>query len=201
MGIELHSPTSRPGKVGLCGLHHGRFSRRIAGWRHRSSIVLNALEQALCDRKPSEVDGLMGHSDRGSQCLSIRYSEQLAKAGIEPSVGFEGDGYDNALVRPQPSDLNQLASAKPVVVQSPFTGVLDSQVPRKTGAIQETSTQSSSRTSALPGPIDVIVQERCDLQSEPLRREMTLPSLDSTDGCDPEKVRLHHEILTLRCAL
>jgi putative transposase len=77
------------------------FSRRIVGWRQSSSMhtefVLDALEQALYDRKPSEADGLVHHSDRGSQYLSIRYSERLAEAGIEPSVGSKGDSYDNAL--------------------------------------------------------------------------------------------------------
>ena len=77
------------------------FSRRIVGWRQSSSMhtefVLDALEQALYDRKPSEHDGLVHHSDRGSQYLSIRYSERLAEAGIEPSVGSKGDSYDNAL--------------------------------------------------------------------------------------------------------
>ena len=77
------------------------FSRRIVGWRQSSSMhtefVLDALEQALCDRKPSEDGGLIHHSDRGSQYLSIRYSERLAEAGIEPSVGSKGDSYDNAL--------------------------------------------------------------------------------------------------------
>ncbi len=75
------------------------FSRRIVGWRQSSSMhtefVLDALEQALYDRKPA--DGLVHHSDRGSQYLSIRYSERLAEAGIEPSVGSKGDSYDNAL--------------------------------------------------------------------------------------------------------
>ena len=77
------------------------FSRRIVGWRQSSSMhtefVLDALEQALYDRQPSEHDGLVHHSDRGSQYLSIRYSERLAEAGIEPSVGSKGDSYDNAL--------------------------------------------------------------------------------------------------------
>ena len=54
-------------------------------------------KQALYDRKPSEDDGLVHHSDRGSQYLSIRYSERLAEAGIESSVGSKGDSYDNAL--------------------------------------------------------------------------------------------------------
>jgi putative transposase len=77
------------------------FSRRIVGWRQSSSMhtefVLDALEQALYARRPSEDDGLVHHSDRGSQYLSIRYSERLAEAGIEPSVGSKGDSYDNAL--------------------------------------------------------------------------------------------------------
>ncbi len=75
------------------------FSRRIVGWRAtgtlRSDLALDALDQALYDR---ETDGpLVHHSDRGSQYLSIRYTERLAEAGIEPSVGSRGDSYDNAL--------------------------------------------------------------------------------------------------------
>ena len=75
------------------------FSRRIVGWRAatslRSDLALDALEQALYDR---ETDGpLVPHSDRGVQYLSIRYTERLADAGIEPSVGSRGDSYDNAL--------------------------------------------------------------------------------------------------------
>ena len=77
------------------------FSRRIVGWRQSSSMhtefVLDALEQALYDRKPGQAQGLVHHSDRGSQYLSIRYSERLAEAGIESSVGSKGDSYDNAL--------------------------------------------------------------------------------------------------------
>jgi len=75
------------------------FSRRIVGWRVASSmktdLVLDALEQALWAR--NDPKGLIHHSDRGSQYLSIRYSERLAEAGIEPSVGSRGDSYDNAL--------------------------------------------------------------------------------------------------------
>jgi transposase InsO family protein len=75
------------------------FARRIVGWRVSSSMqtdfVLDALEQALYARRPQ--DGLIHHSDRGSQYVSIRYSDRLAEAGIEPSVGSKGDSYDNAL--------------------------------------------------------------------------------------------------------
>ena len=75
------------------------FSRRIVGWRAtsslRSDLALDALEQALYDRETDA--GLVHHSDRGVQYLSIRYTERLAEAGIEPSVGSRGDSYDNAL--------------------------------------------------------------------------------------------------------
>lgn len=75
------------------------FSRRIVGWRAhttmRTDLVLDALEQALHDR---ELDGrLVVHSDRGSQYVSMRYTERLVEAGAAPSVGSVGDAYDNAL--------------------------------------------------------------------------------------------------------
>ncbi|MFO7856118.1 MAG: IS3 family transposase [Paracoccaceae bacterium] len=77
------------------------FARRIAGWRASRSmaagLVLDALEQALHDRRPAENDGPVHHSDRGSQYVSIEYTERLAEAGIEPSIGSIGDSYDNAL--------------------------------------------------------------------------------------------------------
>jgi transposase InsO family protein len=60
------------------------------------STVLDALEQALHDRQPVQGD-LVHHSDRGGQYVSIRYTERLLQAGIEPSVGSVGDSYDNAL--------------------------------------------------------------------------------------------------------
>ena len=63
----------------------------------RTDFVLDALEQALYDRQPQRDEALIQHSDRGSQYVSIRYSERLAEAGIEPSVGSRGDSYDNAL--------------------------------------------------------------------------------------------------------
>ena len=75
------------------------FARRIVGWRvsrtANAGFVLDALEQAVHQRQPGS--GLVHHSDRGSQYLSIRYTERLADAGIEPSVGSVGDSYDNAL--------------------------------------------------------------------------------------------------------
>ena len=65
--------------------------------RRTPSFVLDALEQALQDRRPIHRGGLVHHSDRGSQYVSIKYTERLAEAGIEPSVGSVGDSYDNAL--------------------------------------------------------------------------------------------------------
>lgn len=77
------------------------FSRRIVGWRVsnslRSDLALDALEQAISERQDDAADALVHHSDRGVLYLSIRYTERLAEAGIEPSVGSKGDSYDNAL--------------------------------------------------------------------------------------------------------
>jgi transposase InsO family protein len=77
------------------------FARRIVGWRVSRSMqaefVLDALEQALHDRRPVGNNGLVHHSDRGVQYVSIKYTERLAEAGIEPSVCSVGDSYDNAL--------------------------------------------------------------------------------------------------------
>jgi putative transposase len=77
------------------------FARRIVGWRvsrsPRTDFVIDALEQALHQRQPFAGGGLVCQSDRGSQYVSIRYTERLAEAGIEPSVGSVGGSYDNAL--------------------------------------------------------------------------------------------------------
>jgi transposase InsO family protein len=77
------------------------FARRIVGWRVSSSLrtdfVLDALEQAIYERRDAGVTDLVHHSDRGTQYLSMRYTERLAEAGIAPSVGSRGDSYDNAL--------------------------------------------------------------------------------------------------------
>lgn len=77
------------------------YARRIVGWRMsrtaHASFVLDALEQTLHERRPVHRGGLVHHPDRGAQYVSIRYTERLAEAGIEPSVGSVGDSYDNAL--------------------------------------------------------------------------------------------------------
>ncbi len=77
------------------------FARRIVGWRVSASLrtdfVLDALEQAIYDRREAGIDELVHHSDRGTQYLSMRYTDRLTEAGIAPSVGSRGDSYDNAL--------------------------------------------------------------------------------------------------------
>ena len=76
------------------------FARRIVGWRAsrtaHASFVLDALEQALCERRPLR-GALVHHSNRGVQYVSIKYTERLKDAGVEPSVGSVGDSFDNAL--------------------------------------------------------------------------------------------------------
>jgi len=96
------------------------FARYIVGWRVSASMhtefVLDALEQALYARRPLRQGPLVHHSDRGSQYVSIRYSERLAEAGIEPSVGGTGDSYDNALAE----TINGLYKAELVHRRAPW---------------------------------------------------------------------------------
>lgn len=96
------------------------YARYIVGWRvsrtAHASFVLDALEQAVHDRRPVHRGGLVHHSDRGSQYVSIRYTERLAEAGIEPSVGSVGDGYDNALAE----SINALYKAEVIHRRGPW---------------------------------------------------------------------------------
>jgi putative transposase len=95
------------------------FARRIVGWRVSRSahagFVLDALEQALHDRRPVG-GGLVHHSDRGVQYVSIKYTERLAEAGLVPSVGSVGDSYDNALAE----TINGLYKAEVIWRKSPW---------------------------------------------------------------------------------
>ena len=105
------------------------FSRMIVGWRVCASmttgLTLDALDQALWAR---EVKGqLIHHSDRGSQYLSIRYTERLVDAGVDPSVGSTGDSYDNAMAESiitasQPSSMARAASEAVPMPASRITG-------------------------------------------------------------------------------
>lgn len=96
------------------------FARRIVGWRvsrtAHASFVLDALEQAIHQRQPAHRGGLVHHSDRGSQYISIKYTERLAEAGIEPSVGSVGDSYDNALAE----TINGLYKAEVIHKRGPW---------------------------------------------------------------------------------
>jgi transposase InsO family protein len=95
------------------------YARYIVGWRvsrtAHAGFVLDALEQAIHKRRPNR-GGLVHHSDRGSQYLSIKYTERLAEAGIEPSVGSVGDSYDNALAE----TINGLYKAEVVHRRGPW---------------------------------------------------------------------------------
>ena len=97
------------------------YSRMIVGWRVSRSVktglVLDALEQALHARR--ETDGLVHHSDRGAQYLSIRYSERLAECGIQASVGTTGDSCDNAMAE----SINGLDKAEVIWRRGPWRGL------------------------------------------------------------------------------
>ena len=76
-------------------------ARKVVGWRVSTSMttgfVLAAFNRKICQRCPENGGGLVNHSDRGSQCLSIKYSERLAETGTGPLVSSVGDSYDNAM--------------------------------------------------------------------------------------------------------
>lgn len=93
------SPTSRPGWFVYVAFVIDTYACRIVGWQHVSLgwLVLDALEHAAHDRKPTKVMGLVITATLASQYLSTRYTETLGKAGIEPSVGSVGHSSDNAL--------------------------------------------------------------------------------------------------------
>jgi putative transposase len=113
--VDRHFTASRPNQLWLADFTYVAtwrgfvyvafvidvFARRIVGWRVSASLrtdfVLDALDQAIYDRCGEDLGDLVHHSDRGSQYLAMRYTERLADAGIEPSVGSRGDSYDNAL--------------------------------------------------------------------------------------------------------
>ena len=101
------------------------YSRRIVGWRASRSLetglALDALEQAIWDRLDGDPDGLIHHSDRGSQYLSIRYTDRLTDAKIAPSVGTVGDSYDNAMAE----TINGLYKTELIHRRGPWKGLDD----------------------------------------------------------------------------
>jgi putative transposase len=98
-------------------------ARCIVGWRvsrtAHTSFVLDALEQTLHERRPIHRAGLVHHGDRGSQFVSIKYTERLAEAGIEPSVGSVGDSYDNPLAE----TINGLYKAEVIHRRGPWRSI------------------------------------------------------------------------------
>jgi putative transposase len=102
------------------------FSRMIVGWQAsrslRTDLAIDALEMAVHNRgRTDDLDGLIHHSDRGSQYLAVRYSERLADNDIVASVGSKGDSYDNALVE----SFNGLYKWELIYPQGPWSGLAD----------------------------------------------------------------------------
>jgi len=99
------------------------FARRIVGWKVSRSatagFVPDALEQAIHARRPTASDGLVHHSDRGSQHLAMSYTQRLAEAKLVPSVGSVGDSYDNALAE----TINGLFKAEVIWRQRSWPGL------------------------------------------------------------------------------
>ena len=108
----------RPAGLAVRGVRDRRLctaDRRLASqYQHEDRLRTGCPEQALYARQPHRTGGLIHHSDRGSQYVSIRYTERLAEAGIEPSVGSKGDSYDNALAE----TINGLYKAELIYRQS-----------------------------------------------------------------------------------
>ena len=126
------------------------FARLIVGWRATTSltvgIALDALEQALHERRLNPEDPLVHHSDRGVQYVSTRYTERLAEAGIEPSVGSRGDSYDNALAE------SIIGLYKTEVIVDVGPGVVSKTLssPPSSGSIGTTRNDSWSRSEMSP---------------------------------------------------
>jgi len=138
------------------------YARFIVGWRvsrtAHAGFVLDALEQALHDRKPVGKDGLVHHSDRGSQYLSIKYTERLVEAGIKPSVGSVGDSYDNALAE----TINGLYKAEVIHRRDPGVPSRPSSSQHWNGSTGSTTGVCSnpSATSRLLKPRRITTQQR-----------------------------------------
>ena len=122
-------------------------ARRIVGWRvsttPHAGFVLDALEQAVHERRPVKGMGLVHHSDRGSQYLSIKYPERLADAGIEPSVGSVGDSYDTALAE----TINGLFEAEVIHRRGPWRSfeAVEYAVPRMGRPVQQPPSSRARR--------------------------------------------------------
>ena len=128
------------------------YARRIVGWRVSRSahagFVLDALEQALHDRRPVSGGGLVHHSDRGVQYVSIKYTQRLAEAGLVPSVGSVGDSYDNALAE----TINGLYKAEVILGAGRGARWRWSSSPRSNGSTGSTTAGSCRRSATSRRP-------------------------------------------------
>jgi putative transposase len=128
------------------------YARRIVGWRvsrtAHVAFVLDALEQALHERRPLWGGGLVHHSDRGSQYLALRYTERLAEAGVEPSVGSVGDSYDNALAE----TINGLFKAEVIHRRGPWRSFEAGSTPAACSNPSATCLPPRLRRATLLGP-------------------------------------------------
>lgn len=150
LGLRLHVCLDLAG-FRVRRLRYRRLRRYIVGWRVSRSMhtefVLDALEQALWARQP-ERNALIHHSDRGSQSVSIRYSERLSEAGIEPSVGSLGDSYDNALAE----TINGLYKAEVIHRPGPWKSVEAVELATLEGSHGSTITACLSRSGTFRQP-------------------------------------------------
>lgn len=151
MGLGLHYVATWAGFVYVAFVIDV-YARYIVGWRvsrtAHASFVLDALEQAIHDRRPVHRGGLIHHSDRGSQYVSIKYTERLAEAGIEPSVGSVGDSYDNALAE----TINGLYKAEVIHRRGPWRSFEAVDTPRSNGSTGSTTGACSSRSATSRPP-------------------------------------------------
>ena len=151
VAVGLHLRRDLAG-LRLRRLRHRRLRpthRRLAvSAARRSDFVLDALEQALADRRPVRGGGLVHHSDRGSQYVSIRYTERLAEAGIEPSVGSVGDSYDNALAE----TINGLYKTEVIRRRGPWRSLEAVEFATWNGSSGSTTAACSSRSETCLPP-------------------------------------------------
>jgi putative transposase len=155
------------------------FSRRIVGWRVastlRASLALDGLEMAIWSRN-QRLDGLVHHSDRGGQYLSILYTERLAAEGVVTSVGSRGDSYDNALAE----SVIGLYKSELIFNRGPWRIVEEVELPRWRGSTGGTPPGSTRRSETFLRTSSRLLTTLSN--SRPWRPVSTKPSLRETRG-------------------
>ena len=151
------------------------FSRRIVGWRTAASmttpLVMDALEMAIFSRRHQFIDGLIAHSDAGSQYVSIAYTERLAEIGARPSIGSIGDSYDNALAE----TMNGLYKTEPIRRRGPWRTPNTSNSRHSLGS-RGSATVASTASSATSHPpsSNPVARRRHRLRAGPRQEAMVL---------------------------